>query len=381
MTVLSFYSGYLPGEKYGGPVSSLYNFAELLGGDTDVYIVCSNHDLDEKTPYPDISAGWNQVGKAKVKYISDDEMVFFVYNRIIGEVKPDIIYISSIFSAKFNAPIYKVAKKTNTPILLAPRGELNGQALMKGALKKAIYLRYFKCFLLTDRMYFQATSEDEYNDIRKVLNISDNRLCLLPNVPSLPCRKDEMIKQSSNLKMCFVGRVVPNKNLDVCLKALKNVHAEVDFDIFGPRENAQYWAECERIITALPNNIKVNYCGVLGQIEMRKKYGYYDCLISPTQFENYGQAIAEAMLHDTPVIISKATTPWDGIEQYNAGYVIPLEDVAGFSQAIEKLAAMDDGQYRRLIGSLREYVADTFDLEELRRNFITQFRNIQDRGI
>ena len=93
MTVLSFYSGYLPGEKYGGPVSSLYNFAELLGGDTDVYIVCSNHDLDEKTPYPDISAGWNQVGKAKVKYISDDEMVFFVYNRIIGEVKPDIIYM------------------------------------------------------------------------------------------------------------------------------------------------------------------------------------------------------------------------------------------------------------------------------------------------
>ena len=94
-----FYSGYLPGIKYGGPVSSLFNLTELLGDECELYLVCTNHDLHDRTPYTEIVDGWNKVGKVKVMYLPDKEMTFQRYDRIISEAKPDLLYSSSIFSS------------------------------------------------------------------------------------------------------------------------------------------------------------------------------------------------------------------------------------------------------------------------------------------
>lgn len=376
MVILSFCSGYLPGLKYGGPVSSLYNLVELIGNDISTYIVCLNHDLNETRPYPDISNGWNCVGKAKVKYINETERNTTTYSRIVKEIKPDIIYVSSVFSAEFNTPIYFVAKKTNIPILLAPRGELNKNALLKGHFKKNIYLLYYRKFLLSKNIYFQATSNEEYLDIMRMMRITEDRIGLLPNVPALPHRKTEISKNKDYLKMCFVGRIVKNKNLLICLEALKKVTSNIVFDIYGPKENLQYWNECEKIIEVLPLNVKVNFFGVLNQLEMRKKYGEYDCLISPTQFENYGQAIVEAMLHDVPVIISKGTTPWDDIGKNSAGFVLALNDIDGFTDAIDKIGKMDTDVYIDLITHLREYVKIKFDFYELKKMYIDEFKKI-----
>ena len=98
MKVMFFYSGYLPGEKYGGPVSSLFNLTELLGDVCELYLVCTNHDLHDKTPYKNIEPGWNQVGKVSVMYLPDEEMTSRRYDQLLEEVKPDLLYSSSIFT-------------------------------------------------------------------------------------------------------------------------------------------------------------------------------------------------------------------------------------------------------------------------------------------
>ena len=51
--------GYLPGIKYGGPVTSIFNFTEHFGDEYDVYIVCSDHDHGEEEKYKNIKSGWN----------------------------------------------------------------------------------------------------------------------------------------------------------------------------------------------------------------------------------------------------------------------------------------------------------------------------------
>lgn len=144
MKILVFYGGYLPGKKYRGPVTSLYNFTELLGDDMEIYLVCSNHDMNEKTPYQNIDSGWNRVGKANVYYLKDRDMTTVTYESIFSEVLPDLIYISSLFSVAFNMKIYSAAKKAGIPILLAPRGELNKKALSRKAIKKKLYLLYLR---------------------------------------------------------------------------------------------------------------------------------------------------------------------------------------------------------------------------------------------
>ena len=129
MRIAIFYSGYLPGEKYGGPVTSIYNFTELLGDDNEIFIICTNHDLKETTPYSGISPGWNTVGKAQVVYLSSEEYRKAIFSEILDKIRPDLIYASSIFSAKQTYPLFDLSKEKRIPLLLAPRGELNNDAL------------------------------------------------------------------------------------------------------------------------------------------------------------------------------------------------------------------------------------------------------------
>lgn len=381
MKVIAFYGGYLPGKKYGGPVTSLYNFTELLGDGMEIYLVCSNHDLHEKAPYQNIRSGWNRVGKARVRYLKDCEMTAETYASIIDEISPDLIYISSLFSASFNTKIYSAAKRAGIPILLAPRGELNKNALSRKAVKKKLYLLYLRVSRLLSSVSFQATSEEEYNDIIRELHAASEEVFLLPNIPAVPRKKPSLNKEAGQLRLCFVGRIVQNKNLLVCLRSLRHVKTKTSFDIYGSKEDPEYWRRCEDAILELPHNITVKYCGILDQTAMRERYTYYDCLISPTQFENYGQSIVESMLSDTPVIISRNTTPWNDIESYQGGAVVDLSDEDGFTAAIDWIGGMDTTEYSWLVANLRRYSADRFDFEQLKKEYCNTFAAIQQRRI
>ena len=116
--------------------------------------------------------------------------------------------------------------------------------------------------------------------------------------------------------------------------------------------------------------------GTLSSTQMRKEYEKYDCLISPTIFENYGQSIVEAMLHDVPVIISQGTTPWDDIRDYDAGYVEMLDDVEGYTNAINEIGSMDTNQYTKLVKRLKGYCSKKFDLQKLKEDYKTVFDKI-----
>ena len=129
MKIMVFIHGYLPGEGFGGPVTSISNFADAFGLENDIRIVCCNHDLDSNKPYDTIHEGWNSVGNAQVKYLADEELNYKTFNEILYEEKPNIIYASGIYCIGFNAPMLKAAKKNGIPVLLAPRGDICDNAL------------------------------------------------------------------------------------------------------------------------------------------------------------------------------------------------------------------------------------------------------------
>lgn len=379
LKLIAFYSGYLPGEKYGGPVVSLYNFTELLGDDIDIYIVCLDHDLKETTRYVEIHSGWNAVGKAQVQYLSEHEFNRTSFDKIINEISPNILYASSIFSAAYILPLLTLTKRGNVPLLVAPRGELNDTALKIKRVKKMLYLRFLQLGKKLKDVSFQATSREEKDNIENNLHVDSKHVFLLPNIPTTPENKSEIYKKTGAVKLCFVGRIVENKNLLIALKATCRAKTQVSLDIFGAKENEVYWNKCEKIIEAAPSNVKIRYKGVLQPYKMKAVYSKYDFLISPTAFENYGQAIVEAMLHDVPAIISKGTTPWDDIQMNKVGFVVPINEVEKFSEVIDIVAKMPQEEYQELIKNLRIYCAKKFDFEQLRKNYLEVFAQISKR--
>lgn len=374
MKILLFYSGYLPGKKYGGPVTSIYNFTELLGDENDIYIVCLNHDLGETTVYQNIDDGWNRVGKANVLYLPESSYKQSRFSEICDEIQPDILYVSSIFSAKHTVPALIMSRIKKIPLLLAPRGELNNNALALKSLKKGLYLTLLIKTHLLDKAYYQATSKEEKGNIISALGVNESCVFLLPNIPQLPNKKDDYVKISGSIKVCFVGRLVENKNLETAIKAVSKSKYKITFDIYGPSEDQDYYSMCNDLMKQSPENVSINYLGALSQDEIKKVYTLYDCLISPTRFENYGQAIAEAMLNDVPVIISQGTTPWDDVLEYHAGYLAPIDSIDSFTECIDTIAKMDSVQYASLLTNLRSYCQAKFDFNKLKSDYNTAFK-------
>ena len=73
--ILVFVARYLPGYKSGGPIRSISNLVESLGGEFDFYVVTSDRDAGEDRPYPSIRrSSWTEVGNARVLYLPPESL-------------------------------------------------------------------------------------------------------------------------------------------------------------------------------------------------------------------------------------------------------------------------------------------------------------------
>ena len=372
-----FLGGYLPAQKYGGPVTSIYNLTENLGDELDFFIVSHDHDLGETTRLPGIQDGWNPVGKAKVLYIQETDFSYKVFRRILAELNADVVYLSSVFYYSMNFPAIRAARSLGIPIILATRGELNCEAIAHNKWKKNPYLFLINAFHFFRGVSFQATSEEEYQNIRRMIHTFSDKVFLLPNFPPLNGRKETIKKEVGRIKLLSVSRLVKNKNVLYSIRLLHQVHAFVEFDIYGPVEDEEYWSKCEEEIKKSPSNIVIRYCGSLSPEDARTIYYNYDGLLLPTQFENYGQVIAEALGHDCPIIISRGTTPWDDAADHGAGYCIPIGDDARYVEAIEEMSNLDNEGYCKMLDRVRTYAAKKMDVSQLKKKYVEVFQAIR----
>ncbi|MEI6501492.1 MAG: glycosyltransferase, partial [Armatimonadota bacterium] len=121
---------------------------------------------------------------------------------------------------------------------------------------------------------------------------------------------------------------------------------------YGPREDAAYWAECEAIIKALPDNISVVYGGEVPHEQVPTRLAEHDLMVLPTANENFGHSILEALLAGCPVLISDRT-PWRGLQAKGVGWDLPLEDPDGFTRVLQECVDMADARWQALSRAAR----------------------------
>lgn len=372
--ILVFLGGYLPGQKYGGPVTSIYNFTERFGDAYQIRIVCCDHDFGETQRYAGIQPGWNRVGKAEVTYLPDAACNRSTFRSILLAEKPDLIYASGIMHFRFNAPVILEANKLQIPVLLAPRGDICQNALRIKAWKKRPFLFLMKKTGFFSKCYFQATMQEEADNLVKYLGIDPQRIWCLPNLPSAPVPRIKYRKESGVLKIVFVSRIQSKKNLLAAIQAVCHMREKAIFDIYGPIENQEYWKECQEAIRKAPEQVRISYRGALRPQQAKEIYANYDCFLFPTFSENYGHVIAEALLHDCPILISKGTTPWDDVEENGAGYAVSLQEPEGFTRRLDEMATMDNESYACVVEAVRKYVAQKVKWDDLKAQYENMFR-------
>lgn len=348
--ILTFVAYYLPGYKSGGPVRTIANMVNQLGHEFDFRIITADRDSFETTPYPDIQVNaWNTVGTAQVYYAAPSSLTLARVTELLRNTPYDVLYLNSFFNPKFTGlPLLArwLRRAPLKPVVLAPRGEFSAGALDIKAWKKKPFIAVSRQIGLFRGVTCQASSEHESEDIRRVLGGAAHDIVIAPNLPALlaedhpstvPAQRDS----GETLRVVFLSRVSPKKNLDFALRVLAQVKVPVTFDIYGIVDDEHYWRACQDQISHLPENITVTFHGVITHEQVVPTLREYDLFLLPTRGENYGHVIPEALAAGVPVLISDQT-PWRDLDQQGVGYVRRLSDERGFVEVIQTQAKLDN---------------------------------------
>ncbi|MDB2636874.1 glycosyltransferase, partial [Alphaproteobacteria bacterium] len=111
------------------------------------------------------------------------------------------------------------------------------------------------------------------------------------------------------LRLIFLSRISPMKNLKFLLEVLTKINTKIEFSIYGPKSDSKYWQECFVLIQRLSSNIKIDIHGEILHKEVLSIFNKYDLFVFPTLGENFGHVIFESLQAGTPVLVSDKT-PW-----------------------------------------------------------------------
>lgn len=375
-TVLVLVGQYLPGYKAGGILRSVNNMVSHLHGEFRFRIITRDRDLFDDVEYPNIRHNeWQTVGDAEVFYLAPEKETLENLRRVVCEVPHDLLYLNSFFEpltvkVLLNRWLGRIPRK---PVVLSPRGEFAWASLRLKYPKKLLFMILARIGRLYRPCTWHASSKFEADDIVRVMKIPRARVRLALDLPTLGKEMGSQVKappREGELRVVFLSRISPEKNLDFALRVLAAVRVKVAFDVIGPTENAAYWRYCEALVLNLPSNITVRALGSIKPDLVMSALASYDLLLLPSGGENYGHVIAEALTVGTPVLVS-TNTPWRDLEARGLGWDISLDAPDAFIRVIDALGARSEDDRLQLRQTVKQKIqqlfADPAVLEENRR--------------
>jgi glycosyltransferase involved in cell wall biosynthesis len=372
--ILVMIDWFWPGYKAGGPISAAVNFIKYMQHDYELYIFTSDRDLNDSSPYEGITINtWLNYENCKVFYSSPSNLSWKSIDNIIQQIKPDFVYLNSLFSRYFTIYPLLLYKKRNfsAKVILAPRGMLRVSALQFKSFKKKIFLFGFKRFGFHKSIFFQATDETEYNDIRTHFGVRTN-VSLAGDFPiQVPEYAGSINKEPGQLKIIFVGRLHPIKQLDFLLRLLHGLKGDILLTIAGDEEDKIYVESCKKIMQTFSSNIKVVFKGGVPGQQLPGLLAQHHIFALPTKGENFGHAIFEALAQGRPVLISDQT-PWLQLAAYKAGWDLPLAEPAAFRTVVEQAVAMDQQAYDEWSKAAWKFASNYIK----QSNLITTYKNL-----
>lgn len=249
--------------------------------------------------------------------------------------RADMIHLFGFYDL-LGPVVAHAARANDVPYVLEPIGMLI--PIVRSLIKKRLYHHWFGRRLVEDATRVVATSSQEKNELVKA-GISAEKIVQRRNgidmteFSELPERgrlRRKLGITSEERVLLYLSRLCTKKNPDMLLRAF----AELDLPdtrllMVGPHENG-YLKELQRLGKSLGLDHKVMFIGPLYGREKLSALVDADIFVLPSQNENFGNVIAEAIATSTPVVITDKC----GIAEH-------MRDRAGLVVAVEKTAVRD----------------------------------------
>lgn len=258
-------------------------------------------------------------------------------------------------------------------LIFSPRGSLFPWSLSQGRLRKMVAWFVFMRMMLHRAHAIHVTDQSEADAV-KSLGLT-TRIDVVPNsidlgeVESLPQRenaKSILGLQANRRYALFISRIHPKKGLlELILAWEAEQIAKFGWQllIVGPESDPVYAAEV-RALAAMPS--LAGSVRLMAPVYGPGRLNFFaasDLFILPSHSENFGNAIAEAMLFGLPILTTTGT-PWTDITAQGLGWYIQLNPTE-LRRALREAAEMHPDALRSMGSRGRDYVSSRFSRASL----------------
>jgi glycosyltransferase involved in cell wall biosynthesis len=253
----------------------------------------------------------------------------------------------------------KIARKLNKPYIITPHGMLYPQDLAKGKLKKNIFLKLFLKNDLQRAACIHVTCTEEMKHLRD-LGVK-SPIAVIPNPVDIT-GIEKPILPKTKLRVGYLGRVHPRKNIERLIYAWNKLQDNVndgELIIIGDGDK-QYLDFLKRECKRLQLN-NVVFTGFLSGNEKENTLSSLSFLVVPSDFENFGYIVTEALVRGIPVIASKGT-PWEELNTHNCGWWID-NDVDTIANTLKEAIVLPEEEYRQMGIRGRELMKNNYSIE------------------
>jgi glycosyltransferase involved in cell wall biosynthesis len=354
---------YLPAVRYGGPIVAVHGLCRALvarGHEVDVFTTNVDGDSISEVPIgqPVMLDG------VRVHYFASTMQRLYMspdMRRALRNTKNfDLVHAHSVFLWPTMAAS-RAAHRDRVPLVISPRGMLvRGLIEKKSSLVKKSWIALVerRNFARASRIHF--TAEREWEDAREIgLPLPDP--FVVPNGIDLVPRPDVARDPAT---VVYLGRINWKKGLDRLIDALPSgarlVVAGNDEENLTPK------------LRELAGNRNVEFTGPVYDKAKWRLLASAAVFALPSMSENFGNVVVEAMMMETPVVVTPAVGLAPDVVEAGAG--IASDDFAtALAQILEN--PRDYGQRgRQLVESKFSWPTVAAQMEEAYRCSIASHR-------
>ena len=173
-------------------------------------------------------------------------------------------------------------------------------------------------------------------------------------------------------RLLFVGRLTPQKGVDLLVGALALLPADTGLDIVGDGPDR---AALEARASELGVQARVTFHGAVKQFALASFYQRASALIVPSSEEGLGLVAVEAQLCETPVIAFESGGLPDVVQHDRTGFLVQVRSAPALAGAIrEVLDRADRGAALGEAGRL--HALATFAPESVARRYADVYRSV-----
>lgn len=325
MKILMIMPSYKPANAYGGPVEALTNLAEsiaALGHEVTVYTTNANGKKDL------------EVETGKEYNVENVKVIYF--KRIIGghiSLSPtllrkfsnevihfDVVHIHSWWNLVTMPAAWICLSKKIRPFI-STRGTLTAYTFKHRRTLPKLLVHWSKGKRLLEQSVLLFTSYREKEEALKFVHAKEYDV--LPNIHKFPPSYKELYTEQPYLKIIYLGRIDPVKNLEFLLRVVVD-HLKIPYRLIMAGDgDPQYKHQLMEIGNGKDH---IQWIGHIEGIEKYKRLAESDITVLPSHTENYGNVVLESLSQGTPVLISPNVGIKDFVTVHSLGWVAKTKE-------------------------------------------------------